>query len=82
MEDAEAIQALKEVATRNRNNGALGRYQGWGIVGRTGRDWIRSKGHAKAKSILWRNGIDMCLWSSLSYDSDDDRDYGVKLVRQ
>lgn len=75
------ISQIINIAKKERNNTAIERYQGWAVISNvTDHDiwkWI-SDNYEANKHTLLNHGVKLAKWSSLSYDSDDENEFGVK----
>jgi hypothetical protein len=72
--DIDTMLAVATIAFDAKNNEAIGRYQGWGLV----RDdvlgpWLE-KNMQRARAF-----VEILRWESLSYDLDDHGDFAVKV---
>jgi len=56
----------------------LGRYQGYVLIHGDLAKRIEKFGYRKVKSNMYSLGYKMLRWESLSYDDDDNGEFGVK----
>lgn len=76
-----AIDRCIEIANEAKNNKAIGRYNGWGLIWYNDADvyeWIR-RDYTSAKAELETHNIMLLRWSSLSGEHDDYNDFAVRV---
>lgn len=76
------IDELRKLAEREKDNKALGRYQGWALCSRSSGGaayaWIKEN-YTLSKEELAKHDIHLLRWSDLSRDGDDFDDFALRL---